>query len=196
MWLELVLFLGLVLWCSAGCSAPSDAGQAMFGWLSLALVGAVRLRGQRSPPRCAGTARLQADGHRRAARGRDRCRACRSSGPGCRSRSVDGLVRAPPEPRQRNASIPAPKTSGEGEEVIGLFPAALKRHARRHHRLRLGQPPLRRQGFRARRARARARPRDQSDGAARGRCATPSASCCRASAPLPIASGGSSDSRA
>ena len=63
MWLELVLFLGLFL-VLGWVFGPSDAGQTLVGWLSLAIVGAVRLRGQRPPPRCAGTARLQADGHR------------------------------------------------------------------------------------------------------------------------------------
>ena len=57
MWLELVLFLGLFL-VLGWVFGPSDAGQTVFGWLEPRDRGAVRLRGQRPPPRGAGAAGL------------------------------------------------------------------------------------------------------------------------------------------
>ena len=119
MWLELVLFLGLFL-VLGWVFGPSDAGKAMFGWLSLALVvlfafeandlrrAALERRGYKQMGTAIGAGRDDAElaffrtWLPREERGRPR--------------------EAPPE-RPGNAGIPAPKTSGEAEGVIGLFPA-------------------------------------------------------------------------
>jgi hypothetical protein len=119
MWLELVLFLGLFL-VLAFVFGPSDAGQTVFGWLSLALVvlfafeandlrrAALERRGYRQMGTAIGSGRDEAElaffrsWLPREERGRSR-------------------ESAPPE-RPGNAGIPAPRTSGEAEGVIGLFP--------------------------------------------------------------------------
>ena len=119
MWLELVLFLGLFL-VLGWAFGPSDAGQTIFGWLSLALVvlfafeandlrrAALERRGYKQMGTAIGAGRDDAElayfrtWLPREERGRPR--------------------EAPPE-RPGNAGIPAPKTSGEAEGVIGLFPA-------------------------------------------------------------------------
>ena len=119
MWLELVLFLGLFL-VLGWVFGPSDPGQTIFGWLSLALVvlfafeandlrrAALERRGYKQMGTAIGAGRDDAElaffrtWLPREERGRPR--------------------EAPPE-RPGNAGIPAPKTSGEAEGVIGLFPA-------------------------------------------------------------------------
>ena len=104
------------------------------------------------------------------------------------------LDRAPPTWRKR--APPAPPRGGRprrrpAHAVIGLFPEAGGCHERRHRRLRLGQSALRRQGVRTRRARKRARRRGRGDRRSRMASRAPTASCCRASAPSPIAGAGS-----
>ena len=120
MWLELVLFLGLLL-VLAFVFGPSDAGKTVSGWLSLALVvlfafeandlrrAALERRGYRQMGTAVGAGRDDAE-----------LAFFRSWLP----REERGRPRdsAPPE-RPGNAGIPAPKTSGEAEGVIGLFPA-------------------------------------------------------------------------
>ena len=119
MWLELVLFLGLFL-VLGWVFGPSDAGQTVFGWLGLAIVvlfafeandlrrAALERRGYRQMGTAIGSSRDEAElaffqsWLPREERGRPR-------------------ESAPPE-RPGNAGIPAPRTSGEAEGVIGLFP--------------------------------------------------------------------------
>ena len=115
MWLELVLFLVL-----GWVFGPSDAGQTAFGWLSLAIVvlfafeandlrrAALERRGYKQMGTAIGAGRDEAE-----------LAFFRSWLP----REEKGRPResAPPE-RPGNAGIPAPRTSGEAEGVIGLFP--------------------------------------------------------------------------
>ncbi len=61
------------------------------------------------------------------------------------------------------------------------------RNEGRDHRLRVGQSALGPQGLRARRARGGIAARDRPDRRGRARAPPPTASCCRASAPLPTA---------
>ena len=80
---------------------------------------------------------------------------------------------------------------------VGLFPRAGRRSGeRRHRRLWLRQFALGRESVRARRARSRHRPADRGDERSRSRRRAPTAWCCPASAPLPIAGAGSTPSTA
>ena len=149
------VFVGALRACCGWAFGPSDAGQTLLGWAEPRARRAVRLRGQRSPQRRARAARLPARRRRRAGASRDDAerRFFRAWLP----RQRDAARR---RARRRAASGRADIAGAEAaaarrEEVIGLFPQAVSPHARRHHRLRLGQPPLRRQGLRARGARER-----------------------------------------
>ena len=68
-----------------------------------------------------------------------------------------------------------------------FLPCGVPFHADRDHRLRLRQPALGRQGFRARGGRSRPRGGGGGDGRRRSGCARPTGWCCPASAPSPIA---------
>jgi hypothetical protein len=119
MWLELVLFLGLFL-VLGWVFGPSEPGKTMFGWLSLALVVLFA---------------FEANDLRRAALERRGYRQMGTAvGPGRDAAELaffrtwlpqqeKGRQRGSVPERPRNANIPAPKTSGEAEGVIGLFPA-------------------------------------------------------------------------
>ena len=116
----ILLVLGLLLALS-WVFGPSDAGKTVSGWLSLALVvlfafeandlrrAALERRGYRQMGTAVGAGRDDAE-----------LAFFRSWLP----REERGRPRdsAPPE-RPGSAGIPAPKTSGEAEGVIGLFPA-------------------------------------------------------------------------
>jgi hypothetical protein len=118
MWLELVLFLGLFL-VLGWVFGPSDAGQTMFGWLGLALVvlfafeandlrrAALERRGYRQMGTAAGSSRDDAE-----------LAFFRAWLP----RQERGRQRESAPERPGSAGIPAPRTSGEAEGVIGLFP--------------------------------------------------------------------------
>ena len=118
MWLELVLFLGLFL-VLAWVFGPSEQGQTMFGWLGLALVvlfafeandlrsAALERRGYRQMGTAAGDSRDDAE-----------LAFFRSWLP----RQERGRQRESAPERPGSAGIPAPRTSGEAEGVIGLFP--------------------------------------------------------------------------
>jgi hypothetical protein len=118
MWLELVLFLGLFL-VLGWVFGPSDAGQTMFGWLSLALV--VLFAFEANDLR---RAALERQGYVQmgtaVGQGRDDAELAffRSWLP----QQEKGRPRDVIVDRPGNADIPAPRTSGEAEGVIGLFP--------------------------------------------------------------------------
>jgi Protein of unknown function (DUF2628) len=118
MWLELVLFLGLFL-VLGWVFGPSEPGKMMFGWLSLALVvlfafeandlrrTALERRGYKLTGTAIGQNRDDAE-----------LAFFRSWLP----QQERGRQRDVPPDRPGNAAIPAPRTSGEAEGVIGLFP--------------------------------------------------------------------------
>jgi hypothetical protein len=119
MWLELVVFLGLFL-LLAIVFGPDEPGKTMFGWLSLALVvlfafeandlrrAALERRGYRQTGTAIGKTRDEAE-----------LAFFRSWVPQQqRGRQREGAVE-----RRGDTAIPAPRTSGEAEGVIGLFPA-------------------------------------------------------------------------
>jgi Protein of unknown function (DUF2628) len=119
MWLELVLFVALFA-VLGWVFDPSDAGQTLFGCLSVALIvlfafEANDLRG----------AALERQGYTQVGTaigdGRDAAELAFLQSWLPRQEKVRGR-QAPPE-RPGNAGIPAPKASGEAEGVIGLFPA-------------------------------------------------------------------------
>ena len=119
MWLELVLFVALfaVLGWAFG---PSDQAQALLGLLSVALIvlfafEANDLRGaalERAGYTQVGTA---------VGSGRDAAELAFLQS--WQPRQEKGRERQAPPERPHSAVIPAPKTSGEAEGVIGLFPA-------------------------------------------------------------------------
>ena len=95
---------------------------------------------------------------------------------------------APAQPRRAaRATAIARRRTAASPDVIGLFPEPERRDERRDRRLRLGQSALGRQGVRARGARERTRSADRGDARSRRGARAPIASCCRASAPSPIA---------
>jgi hypothetical protein len=121
MWLELVLFLGLFL-VLGWVFGPSDAGQTAFGWVGLAIV--VLFAFEANDLR---RAALERRGYKQmgiaVGPGRDAAELAffRSWLP----REEKGWQRdnAPQRPaNQANTGIPTPRTSGEAEGVIGLFP--------------------------------------------------------------------------
>ena len=145
----------------------------------------LRARGEQHPPavarRAAAGARSAASFGRISTRRRSRFfDKWRRREPAAAARAARGdrarRLSAGIAPRRRRRADPRPLPGAGASE-------------RRHHRLRLGQPALRRQGLRARRARDRRR--DRRHLRSRGRRQAPSGSCCRASAPSPIAGAGS-----
>ena len=87
-----------------------------------------------------------------------------------------------------DTALPA---AGRQPRSSACFRNRERRGERCDHRLRLGQSALGGQGVRARRARGGARPADRGDQRSRTRCGGPTAWCCPASAPSPIAGAGS-----
>ena len=105
---------------------------------------------------------------------------------------VDARERAAGRAASRSRRSPRRRAPPAQPTSIGLFPAAgRRRDERRDRRLRLGQSALGREGLRARRARERARPADRGDQRSRHGARAPTAWCCPASAPSPIAGAGS-----
>ena len=112
MWIELVLFIGLFSALLRGCSASSDAGQALLGWPALALFAlfafeANDLRG----------AALERRGYRRLAS----ARAQTATMPSLRffadlaatAGKADGRGQIAPPQRPRDAEQPGAGSSGE-----------------------------------------------------------------------------------
>jgi hypothetical protein len=118
MWLELVLFLGLFL-VLGWVFGPSEPGKMMFGWLSLALV--VLFAFEANDLR---RAALERRGYKRTgtAIGQNRDDAELAFFRSWLPQQERGRQRDVPPDRPGNAGIPAPRTSGEAEGVIGLFP--------------------------------------------------------------------------
>ena len=146
-------------------------------------------------------------GQRRCGAGRSRAAAGRMLGvvvgddlEDAERRFFDGWVGAERGRRapRRRAPPPAPMRAAAAEpDVIGLFPrAGARADERRHRRLRLRQSALGRQGVRARRARERPRSADRGHQRSGRGARAPTASCCRASAPSPIAGAASTPSPA
>jgi hypothetical protein len=118
MWLELVVFLGLFL-VLGWVFGPSDPGKTAFGWLSFALV--VLFAFEANDLR---RAALERKGYRQmgTAAGPDREAAELAFFRSWLPLQERGRQRDLAVERPGNADIPAPRTSGEAEGVIGLFP--------------------------------------------------------------------------
>jgi hypothetical protein len=118
MWLELLLFLGLFL-VVGWLFGTSDAGEAMFGWLSLGLV--VLFAFEANDLR---RAALERRGYRQigTAIGRSLDAAELAFFRTWLPQQVSLRPRASVAGLTGRAEIPAPKGSGESEGVIGLFP--------------------------------------------------------------------------
>jgi hypothetical protein len=122
MWLELILFV-LLLALLAWAAGPSDMGQALLGWGSMALVvlfafAANDLRAEA----------LERRGYRLAGiangRGRDAAELAffRSWLPRQLRAGERGRDAAPERTALAKAPAPAERRGGDGDEVIGLFP--------------------------------------------------------------------------
>ena len=121
MWLELVMFLGLFL-VLAYVFGPSEVGKTVFGWLSIAIV--VLFAFEANDLR---RAALERRGYKQmgiaVGPGRDAAELAffRSWLPQEeKGRQRESAPQRPANPA--NTGIPAPRTSGEAEGVIGLFP--------------------------------------------------------------------------
>jgi hypothetical protein len=118
MWLELIaflFFLGLLAWVFG----PSDQGQAMLGWTSVALI--VLFAFEANDLR---RTALERRGHTQVGTavgpGRDAAELAFFQSWLPEQEKVRQRAAAPDRPS--HADIPAPKASGEAEGVIGLFP--------------------------------------------------------------------------
>ena len=118
MWLELVLFLGLFI-VLGWVFGPGEHGKTVFGWLSLALI--VLFAFEANDLR---RAALERKGYQQmgTAIGRDPDAAELAFFRSWLPRQEKGRQRDVVVDRPGSAGIPAPRTSGEAEGVIGLFP--------------------------------------------------------------------------
>ena len=118
MWLELVVFVALFA-LLGWMFGPGGEGQILFGWLSVALI--VLFAFEANELRCAA---LERRGYSEAgtAIGQGRDAAELGFFQSWLARQERRRDHTPASERSRNAGIPAPKTSGEAEGVIGLFP--------------------------------------------------------------------------
>lgn len=118
MWIELIAFLfsfALLAWVFG----PTDQGQVLLGWTSLALI--VLFAFEANDLR---RAALERSGYKQVgtAVGPVRDAAELAFFQSWLPRQEKGRQPVPVSVRAGNADLPAPKTSGEAEGVIGLFP--------------------------------------------------------------------------
>ncbi len=186
MWLTLVyyiVYLLVIAWI--GRLAGQDMATLAFAPRQHPL----RARGEQSPAAFARKARLARS---RRSLGRNTARRRRASSPAGRRNQPAPRSETPPRAAfSAGGARPRDRASrSSGSSPSRRVPLG----ERRHHRLRLGEPALRGKGVRARGARDRRHDRRhfrRRDGRQRR-----SASCCRASAPSPIAAAGSTRCRA